>query len=77
MDKAVILDRDGTLVEDTGYAYKIEDFKLIDKVIDALKLLKDNFKLFIVTNQSGIGRGLFTLEDFEKFNNHLTNIFKK
>ncbi len=76
MDKAIILDRDGTLVEDTGYAYKIKDFKLIDKVIDALKLLKDNFKLFIVTNQSGIGRGLFTLEDFEKFNNHLINILK-
>lgn len=77
MDKAIILDRDGTLVEDTEYIHKIKDFKLIDKVIDALKLLKDNFKFFIVTNQSGIGRGFFTSEDFEKFNNHLISIFKK
>lgn len=77
MDKAVFLDRDGVLVHDLGYVHKIEDFRLIDNTIDALKLLKDNFKFFIVTNQSGIGRGFFTLEDFEKFNNHLISTLKK
>ncbi len=77
MNKAVILDRDGVLNCDPGYVHKIEDFRLINKVIDALKLLKNNFKFFIVTNQSGIGRGFFALEDFEKFNNHLIDILKK
>ena len=77
MDKAIILDRDGTLIQDPGYVHKIEDFKLIDKVIGALNLLRNNFKFFIITNQSGIGRGFFTLKDFEKFNNYLIDILKK
>ncbi|MFX0037760.1 MAG: D-glycero-alpha-D-manno-heptose-1,7-bisphosphate 7-phosphatase [Promethearchaeota archaeon] len=76
-NKAIILDRDGTLIEDKNYAYKIEDFELLDGVIEGLKLLQNDFLLFIVTNQSGIGRGYYTIEDFEKFNNHLINIFKK
>ena len=76
-NKAIFADRDGTLVEDPGYVHKINDFKLIDRAIDALKLLKNDFKLFIITNQSGISRGIFTLKDFEKFNNYLVNILKK
>jgi D-glycero-D-manno-heptose 1,7-bisphosphate phosphatase len=76
MDKAVFLDRDGVLVHDPGYVHKIEDFKLYPNAIKALQLLK-KFKLFIVTNQSGIGREIFTLEDFEKFNNHLLSTLEK
>ncbi len=77
MNKAIFLDRDGTLVHDEGYVYKIEDFKLLPNVIEALELLKDNFKLFIITNQSGIGRGYYTKEDFLKFNNHLIEELEK
>ena len=77
MDKAIFLDRDGTVVEDPGYVHKVKDFKLIDGAIDALKLLKNDFRFFIITNQSGIGRGFFTLGDFEKFNNHLISTLKK
>jgi D-glycero-D-manno-heptose 1,7-bisphosphate phosphatase len=75
--KAIILDRDGTLIEDTNYAYKIEDFELLNGVIEGLKLLKQNFLFFIVTNQSGIGRGYYTFQDFQNFNNHLINVLKK
>ena len=60
MIKSIILDRDGTLIDDPGYAYKIEDFKLLPGVIEALTLLKDNFLFFIVTNQSGIGKGYYS-----------------
>ncbi|MBW2976424.1 HAD-IIIA family hydrolase [Candidatus Woesearchaeota archaeon] len=77
MDKAVIMDRDGTINHDTGYAHKIEDFKLVDGAIEALNMLKDDFKFFIVTNQSGIGREIFTFEDFKKFNNHLIKTLKE
>ena len=77
MNKAIFLDRDGTLVEDFGFVYKIEDFKLLPNVIEALELLKDKFKFFIITNQSGIGRGIYTKEDFEKFNNYLINVLKE
>ncbi len=71
MNKVVFLDRDGVLNEDTYYPHKIEDFILLPKVPEALTLLKDKFKFIIITNQSGIGRGYFTKDDFDNFNNHL------
>ncbi len=77
MNKAVFLDRDGTLNYDKGYIYKIEDFQFLPKAVEALKLLKDDFFLFIITNQSGIGRGYYTMEDAHKFNNHLLNELKQ
>ncbi|MHA1725687.1 MAG: D-glycero-alpha-D-manno-heptose-1,7-bisphosphate 7-phosphatase [Promethearchaeota archaeon] len=74
--KAIFLDRDGTLNEDKGYVHKIEDFKLLPGVIEGLKLLKNHFIFFIVTNQSGIGRGYYTYEDFLRFNEHLVQVLK-
>jgi D-glycero-D-manno-heptose 1,7-bisphosphate phosphatase len=74
--KAILLDRDGTLIEDKNYAFKLEDFELFDGVIDGLKLLQKDFLFFIVTNQSGIGRGYYSIQDFHNFNNHLINILK-
>ncbi|MEK6984021.1 MAG: HAD family hydrolase [Nanoarchaeota archaeon] len=70
MTKAVFIDKDGTIVEDAGFVHRIEEFKLVPNAVEGLKLLKD-YKLFIVSNQSGIGRGHFTLNDFNKFNTHL------
>ena len=75
--KAIILDRDGTLIEDKDYAYKLEDFELLPGVIEGLKILQKNFLLFIVTNQSGIGRGYYTDREFHKFNDHLIGILKE
>lgn len=72
--KAIILDRDGTLIEDPSYAYKIEDFELLPGVIEGLKILQNDFLLFIVTNQAGIGKGYYTEEEFHEFNNHLIKI---
>ncbi|MHA2283915.1 MAG: D-glycero-alpha-D-manno-heptose-1,7-bisphosphate 7-phosphatase [Promethearchaeota archaeon] len=74
--KAVILDRDGTLIEDKNYAYKIEDLEILPGVIDGLQMLQKDFIFFIVTNQSGIGRGYYTEDDFHKFNNYLIQILK-
>ena len=71
-NKAVFLDRDGVINIDKSYIHKIEDFELLDKVVEGLKLLR-NFKLIIITNQSGIGRGYYTKKDFLVFNNHLKN----
>ena len=72
---SVFLDRDGVIVDDTNYPHKIENFKLIPNAIEGLKLLR-NYNLFIVTNQSGIGRGLYKVEDFKNFNNHLLKELK-
>jgi len=76
-NKAVILDKDGTLIEDKDYVYKIEDFKLLPGVIEGLKLLQQDYLLFIVTNQSGIGRGYYSESDFFKFNNYLIKVLEE
>ncbi|NHJ19906.1 MAG: HAD family hydrolase [Candidatus Lokiarchaeota archaeon] len=76
-NKAIILDRDGVLIEDRNYSYKIEDLELLPGVIEGLKELQNDFILFIVTNQSGIGRGYYTVEDFFNYNNHLVSILNE
>jgi D-glycero-D-manno-heptose 1,7-bisphosphate phosphatase len=75
-NKAIFLDRDGTINHDPGYVHKIEDFMLYNGVVEGLKMLKD-FKLFIITNQSGIGRGYYKEEDMHKFNKHLLDELNK
>lgn len=63
---AIFLDRDGTINVDHGYVCEVDRFEFIDGVIDAMKELKAmGFALVLVTNQSGIARGLFTEADFE------------
>lgn len=69
MNRAVFLDRDGVLIEERNYLHRIEDVVFIPGAGAALKRLQDaGFKLFIVSNQSGVGRGYFTLADVEKVN---------
>lgn len=62
---AIFLDRDGTLNVDHGYIHEIDDFQFIEGVIDALCELKVmGFALVLVTNQSGIARGIFSEQQF-------------
>jgi D-glycero-D-manno-heptose 1,7-bisphosphate phosphatase len=64
----VFLDRDGTLVADPGYVHRIEDYALLPGVPEALhELCAAGFRLAIVTNQSGIGRGYYGMAEFERF----------
>ena len=63
--KALFLDRDGVINEDYGYVYKKEDFKFKEGIFELLKLFKE-YKIFIVTNQSGIARGYYSEKDFHK-----------
>ncbi|KAB2825280.1 MULTISPECIES: D-glycero-beta-D-manno-heptose 1,7-bisphosphate 7-phosphatase [Aliivibrio] len=63
---AVFIDRDGVINVDRGYVHKRDDFEYIDGVFDAVKKCKDmGYLLVLVTNQSGIARGMFTEEQFE------------
>lgn len=74
MNKAVFLDRDGTLNVEKNYLYKIEDFEFLPGVIEGLKLLQDaGYLLIIITNQSGIARGYYTEDDFNRLNNWMLN----
>ena len=71
-NKAIFLDRDGTINVDVGYTHKVEDLRIIPRVIEGLKLLqKSKYSLIIITNQSGIGRGYFTEEDYHDFQRNL------
>jgi D-glycero-D-manno-heptose 1,7-bisphosphate phosphatase len=72
MNRAVFLDRDGTLIAEKNYLHRPEDVDIFPGAGAALKRLADaGFKLFVVTNQSGIGRGYFTLADAERVNEHV------
>ncbi|MDA7598664.1 HAD family hydrolase [Alphaproteobacteria bacterium] len=69
---AIFLDRDDTLNLDEGYTQKISDFGWIKGAPEALRLFKNaGLDVYIVTNQGGIGRGIFTQEQMQNFNDHL------
>jgi D-glycero-D-manno-heptose 1,7-bisphosphate phosphatase len=64
MNKAVILDRDGTINEEKNYLYKIEDFTYTYKAQEAIKILNNNgYKVIVITNQAGVARGYYKEED--------------
>jgi D-glycero-D-manno-heptose 1,7-bisphosphate phosphatase len=72
MNRAVFLDRDGTLIAEKNYLHKPEEVDIFPGTAKALNRLRTaGFKLFIVSNQSGVGRGYFTLAEVEKVNAHL------
>lgn len=78
MNKAVFLDRDGTINVEKNYLYDIEEFEFLPQVFEALKILQDaGYLLIIVTNQSGIGRGFYSEEDFAKLNQWMLGILEK
>ncbi len=67
--KAVFLDRDGVINEDHGYVSEPEKFKLLPGVLEGVKQMQDaGYKIIVVTNQTGIGMGYYTKEDFYKVN---------
>lgn len=67
MAGAIFLDRDGTLNVDKGYAHAIADWQWLPEALAGLQLLqKAGWPLVVVSNQSGIARGFFTLADLEK-----------
>ena len=77
-NKCAFLDRDGVINVDKGYISKISDFKINPGLGKAINLLnKNNFLVIIVTNQSGIGRGLISLKQLKTIHNYLKRKIKK
>lgn len=69
MNKAVIFDRDGTIIKEAGYIKDPKLVKILQGVVDGLDIIKKlGFLRIVLSNQSGIGRGLMTLRDVEKIN---------
>src|SRR5689334_11301459 len=65
--RAVFVDRDGTIIHDADYCSDPSQVRLLDGAASALRRLKDaEFKIIVITNQSGIGRGFFTEEQYRE-----------
>jgi D-glycero-D-manno-heptose 1,7-bisphosphate phosphatase len=75
MKGAVFLDRDGTLMEEKEYLHRPEDMVIYPGAGAELgKLQESGFALFIVSNQSGVGRGYFTLADVDRVHRRLIDV---
>ena len=75
---ALFLDRDGVINVEKNYLYRIEDFEFIEGIFDLCRFFQDRgYKIVVVTNQSGICRGYYTQEDFEKLTRWMEREFAK
>jgi D-glycero-D-manno-heptose 1,7-bisphosphate phosphatase len=71
-NRAVFLDRDGTINEEKGYLFRTEEFAFIPGAPEAIRLLKEaGFLVIVVTNQSGVGRGYYDEADVDAIHRHL------
>ena len=76
--KTIFLDRDGVINKEINYLHKIDDFEFIDGVFEACRYLMSlNYKIIVITNQSGIARGYYTTNDFQILTNWMIAQFKK
>lgn len=71
-NKALFFDKDGTIVVDQGYSIDIENIKCIPQALSLLRQFQNSgYLLIMVSNQSGISRGYFTIKQYEKYQFHL------
>lgn len=78
MAKALFLDRDGTINTDHGYVYRVEDFAFIDGIFELCTRAQElGYLIIVITNQSGIARGYYTEEDYERLTAHMKQEFAK
>lgn len=78
MRRAVFLDRDGTITEEGDWDVKASPPRSIRGAAEALRRLQEaGFLLFVVTNQSGVARGLYTEDDVRTFNRRLEALFAR
>ena len=76
--KTIFLDRDGVINKEINYLNKIDDFEFLDGVFETCQyLISLNYKIIIITNQSGIARGYYTVNDFQIITNWMITQFKK
>ena len=74
---ALFLDRDGVINHDRGFVFKREDFEFVDGIFDVCRAARlRGFAIFVVTNQSGIGRGYYTERDFLELTEWMSGVFR-
>ncbi len=76
LNKAIFLDRDGVINKEIDYLHKIDSFIFIEGIFDACQhFLKLGYKIIVITNQSGISRGYYSHEDYQKLTNWMLKQF--
>lgn len=72
MNKAAFFDRDGTINIEKNYLYRIEDFEFVPGIVNLLKRYKsEGYLLILITNQSGIARGYYTVREMEALHKYM------
>lgn len=78
MHKAVFLDRDGTIIKEKHYISDPDAVELLPGAALAIKLLREGgFKIIVITNQSGVGRGLFSLDTLQEVNQRFFDLLQE
>lgn len=79
MKKAIFLDRDGVINHDPGdYTRKLDEFTLLDGLMPALEKFNDEgYEIIVITNQGGIAKGEYSLEDFYEIDEFMHRSFKE
>ncbi|GAX44184.1 histidinol phosphatase-like protein [Tolypothrix sp. NIES-4075] len=78
MRRALFLDRDGVINKEVNYLHKIQDFEFIEGIFETCRFFQDrNYLLIVVTNQSGIGRNIYSEDDFRILNDWMLQQFER
>lgn len=76
--KAIFVDRDGTLIQDKNFISRVQDVEFVPGSVQGVRILKDlDYKVVIVSNQSGIGRGILTKDIVDKINEFILSQLRK
>lgn len=77
-NKGLFLDRDGVINIDKNYVYKIEDVDFINGIFEFCEYFQQKgFLLFIITNQAGIARGYYGIEEFQRLSDWMISVFRE
>jgi len=74
--RALFLDRDGVINIDYGYVHTVENFQFVDGIFElCMSAINKNYLIIVITNQAGIGRGLYSTSEFERLTEWMCNQF--
>ena len=78
LDKAIFLDRDGTINVDNHHVFRIDEFEFVEKAAESIRIFKAlGFKVIVVTNQAGVAKGLYSELDVLKLHLYINKVLSE